>query len=144
MNSLTIDMFSLTTKSQYGVVAVLELAKNFGRGLIQIKDISSRHEISPKYLEQLLSRLVKAGLVRASRGKKGGYDLAKDPANISFLEVMEALEGKLEITDTSPDLAAVKKICEKSEQEIKDEFQITLAELLLRQEEFAKEVMYHI
>jgi len=72
-------MFSLTTKSGYGVDAVLYLARRYGDGLVQIKDIAERNDIPAPYLVQILNHLTHAGLVRALRGKQGGYALVRTP-----------------------------------------------------------------
>lgn len=83
----------LSTRSRYGLRAILELAQHYGQGPLQIKVIATRQEISVKYLEQLMSLLKSAGLVRSIRGSKGGYVLAKSPNQIRLNEVFSILEG---------------------------------------------------
>ena len=78
-------MFALTTKTRYSLSALLEMARHYGGGLLQVKDIAGRHDISQQYLEQLLNRLIHAGLVRAVRGKNGGYALAHPPTQMTLL-----------------------------------------------------------
>jgi len=85
----------LSTKSRYGLRAILELAMKYGQGPLQIKVIAQRQEISNKYLEQLMAILKSAGLVRSVRGAKGGYILAKEPSQICVSDVFIALEGPL-------------------------------------------------
>ncbi|MBW8016877.1 MAG: Rrf2 family transcriptional regulator [Planctomycetes bacterium] len=85
----------LSTRSRYGLRAVLELAIDYGNKPMQIKTIAEREDISNKYLEQLMSTLKAYGLVRSIRGPKGGYLLAKAPVDIKVSEVFTALEGPM-------------------------------------------------
>lgn len=85
----------LSTRSRYGMRALLELALEYGKGPLQIKTIAKREGISNKYLEQLVSILKSSGLVRSIRGPRGGYILAKDPAEVTLKEVFSTLEGPL-------------------------------------------------
>ena len=83
----------LSTRTRYGIRAVVELAENYGRGPVQLKMISKDQEISIKYLEQIMSLLKSSGLVNSSRGAKGGYFLAKPPNKIKLSECFSCLEG---------------------------------------------------
>ena len=83
----------LTTKMRYGTRALLELALNDGEAPISLKEIAGRQCVSPKYLEQLLAALQSAGLVTASRGARGGYALARSPAQINLRQIYDILEG---------------------------------------------------
>ena len=85
----------LSTRSRYGLRAILELAMEHGNGPVQIKTIAKRQDISNKYLEQLMSILKSSGLVRSIRGAKGGYTLAKEPKEITVADVFLTLEGPL-------------------------------------------------
>lgn len=73
--------------------AALDLALNYGKGPLQIKAIAKNEDISNKYLEQLISILKAAGIVRSIRGPKGGYMLSRPPAEITLNEVFSVLEG---------------------------------------------------
>ncbi len=83
----------LSTRTRYGVRAILELAENHGAGPLRVKTIAQRQDISVKYLEQLMAILKSAALVRSIRGAKGGYLLAKAPNQIKLSDVFYALEG---------------------------------------------------
>lgn len=83
----------LSTRTRYGVRAILELAENVGKGPLQLRVIASRQDISAKYLEQLMAILKSAGLIRSIRGAKGGYVLAKPADKIRLDEVFHCLEG---------------------------------------------------
>lgn len=83
------------TGCRYGVRAMLDLALNFGKRPILLKDIARRQEVSEKYLQHSISALRKAGLVRSIRGAYGGYILAKSPPEIRLSEIIEVLEGSM-------------------------------------------------
>lgn len=83
----------LSTRTRYGIRAMLELAENYGEGPLQIRVIANRQDISVKYLEQLMAMLRSGGFVRSIRGSKGGYMLSKVPAQIKLDELFTCLEG---------------------------------------------------
>ena len=83
----------LSTRTRYGLRAIIVLAENHGKGPLQIKTIAREQDISAKYLEQLMPTLKSARLVRSIRGSKGGYVLAKDPNQIKLNDVFNCLEG---------------------------------------------------
>ena len=85
----------LSTKGQYGTRALLDLAINWDKGPIQLKDIAKRQNISLHYLEHLITPLIAAGLVRSTRGAKGGVWLAMPPKEIRLNEVIQTLEGSI-------------------------------------------------
>lgn len=89
----------LSTKGKYGVKAMVELAINYGGDPISIKTIGKRQDISEYYLEQLFSSLRKAKLIKSIRGAQGGYVLSRDPKEITVAEIMDVLEGPIEIAD---------------------------------------------
>jgi Rrf2 family transcriptional regulator, cysteine metabolism repressor len=100
----------ITARAEYASVAVLELALHFNSGQIQAKEIADRQNIPLKFLEQILIQLRNAGLVKSVRGAAGGYLLAQPPDRISLKNVVEAVEGELNIVDeklTDPTLRAV-------------------------------------
>lgn len=85
----------LSSRTRYGMRAILELALEYGNAPLQIKTIAQREDISNKYLEQLIAMLKSAGLVRSIRGPRGGYLLAKPPAEIQLKDVFTTLEGPM-------------------------------------------------
>ena len=87
----------LTTKSRYGVRAVFDIAYNAGGLPAQIKDISERQKISPRYLEQIFQKLKKVKILGSKRGPRGGYYLLRDPKNITLYEIITATEGPIEL-----------------------------------------------
>lgn len=83
----------LSTRTRYGIRAMLELAGNKMGSPLQLKVIAEHQDISVKYLEQLMAILKSAGFVRSVRGSKGGYTLAKAPSQIRLSDIFNCLEG---------------------------------------------------
>jgi len=88
----------LTTKGRYAVTAMLDLSLNYGQGSITLADISDRQGISLSYLEQLFARLRKQELVSSTRGPGGGYRLSRDADEITVLDVISAVDEKVDST----------------------------------------------
>lgn len=86
----------ITTKGRYGLRALIDLAKYSEIEPVSINSIATRQGISERYLEQLMTLLKKAGLIKSIRGAGGGYVLAKEMSDISVGDVLRALEGSLE------------------------------------------------
>jgi len=84
-----------STRSTYGLRAIIKLAKNRGEKSISLSDIAGDEKISQKYLERLFAKLKKAGLVKSVRGASGGYKLAKKPNQINIYDIIKTLEGKM-------------------------------------------------
>lgn len=91
-------MLKLSTKGQYGVRAMFEIAKGYPETPITIREISTRQDVSVAYLEQILNRLRKSGLIGSVRGPGGGYILARKPEAVSIGEILSELEGPVAIT----------------------------------------------
>jgi len=89
----------LSTKGRYGVKAMFELALHYGEEPVSIKSIAEKQNISEYYLEQLFSSLRKAKLIKSIRGAQGGYVLAKPPAEITAGDILDVLEGPIEISE---------------------------------------------
>jgi Rrf2 family transcriptional regulator, cysteine metabolism repressor len=87
-------MISVTSKSRYAVVAMAELARS-GPAPVPIAQIAERRAMPVQFLEQLFSTLRRDGLLNSQRGVKGGYRLARAPEDITVLEVVQALDGKV-------------------------------------------------
>lgn len=85
----------ISTRGRYGVRLMLELAQDYGKGPLTLREISRRQGISEKYLWQLVTPLKKAGLITAERGAHGGYSLLKRPSRITLKDVILILEGPL-------------------------------------------------
>lgn len=84
----------LSSKSDYGLVALIELAPTFNTGeVMQVAEIAARQNIPDRYLEQMLTSLRRGGILRSIRGPRGGYQLLKSPVEISLFDVVTCLEG---------------------------------------------------
>jgi len=93
----------LSTKGRYGVKAMVDLAINYGEQPVSIKSISERQNISEYYLEQLFSTLRKAKLIKSVRGAQGGYVLNRAPEEITIHDVINVLEGPIEVSNCLED-----------------------------------------
>ncbi|WP_028402894.1 cysteine metabolism transcriptional regulator CymR [Ectobacillus panaciterrae] len=89
----------ISTKGRYGLTIMIDLAKKYGEGPISLKSIAQAHELSEHYLEQLISPLRNARLVKSTRGAYGGYVLADQPANITAGDVIRVLEGPISVVE---------------------------------------------
>ncbi len=102
----------LSTRTRYGLRAILELATHYNEGTMQIKTIALRQAISVKYLEQLMAVLKSAGFVKSVRGAKGGYILAKKPNQIRLNDVFTALEGQVSTVECVQDESYCVKVAD--------------------------------
>ena len=129
-------MISVSKKSEYGLRAVLVLAAHYGQQLVQIKDIAGQENIPRQYLEQILNHLGKAGVIRSVRGKKGGYQLAKPPADVAAAEIIVLLEGGIELAAPANDPTdIVYDLFKNAEKRLLKSLDVSLAELLSRQQQ---------
>ena len=145
----------LSTKGRYGTRAMLDLAVRQTDGPVNIAEIARREDISARYLEQLMIRLASRELVRPVRGRGGGFVLARTPAEITLGEIIEALEGPVNIADCTRDpgvcdrsaLCTTREIWEELSQTITIHLgQITLEDMAQRhRKKHESEMgMYHI
>jgi len=136
-------MFSVSTRTKYGLAATLDLAEHYGQGLVQSKDVAGRQDIPRSYLEQIFNRLAKHGIVKGTRGKLGGYELTEEPGSTSVLGIFEALEGELKLSEgvEAPALAEVFLGAEKG---VREALGLSLGQLLQRQRELGQQPMFHI
>lgn len=145
----------LSTRSLYGVRALMDLARHSANGPVLLKDVALRQDISLHYLEQLMARLVNAGLVRSVRGRRGGVQLNRPPGEIKIGDVIQVLEGPVapaECVD-NPKSCHRSRTCAVRDLwlEIKQAIDgitgsVTLQDLTERQEskEQAEQVMYYV
>ena len=88
-------MLSITSKSPYAIRALAELARMGGTSPVPIGELARRRDIPVQFLEQLFAVMRRAGILRSQRGVKGGYSFARDPSDITVLEIVELLDGPL-------------------------------------------------
>lgn len=110
-------------------MAMYRLMESYGDGPQSINNIAEKENLSDSYLEQLFSLLKNAKLVKSTRGVNGGYSLARDPKDIKIGEIIEALEGNMELSCCQKDVE-----CPKSEEcptrDILDEVQFKIESVL--------------
>src|SRR4051794_5182609 len=84
----------VSSKADYGVRALFDLADHFGQGPVQSRDIAARQGVSEAYLHQVLSALGRAGVVKSTRGPLGGHELVREPSEINLWDVIVILDGE--------------------------------------------------
>ena len=128
-------MLTISTKSKYGLKAVLALAENEGQGLLQIREIARMKNIPRQYLEQIFNQLGKAQIVRSVRGKNGGYKLARHAREIFASEIITLLEGGVEfVSDQEEQDEVINQFFLTAEEKLLEAFAVSLEELLARQQ----------
>jgi Rrf2 family transcriptional regulator, cysteine metabolism repressor len=85
----------VSTRGEYGMRAMVSLARMYGQGPVPLATIASDSSVPPAYLEQLMGSLRRAGLVASTRGANGGYELARDPESVKVGEVYRVMEGPI-------------------------------------------------
>jgi Rrf2 family cysteine metabolism transcriptional repressor len=93
----------LSTRTRYGMRALVDLAMNASGNPVQLKEIATRQNISLSYLEHLIIPLISAGILKSTRGSKGGIRLAKPPESIKLKDILDVLEGPLAPVDCLKD-----------------------------------------
>jgi len=93
----------LSTKGRYGTRAMIDLALNRDDGPVSSRDIARRQSVSRGYLEQILVRLAARDLVRPVRGRSGGFVLSRAPSEITLAQIVEALEGRIDVVKCADD-----------------------------------------
>lgn len=144
----------LSTRSRYGVRLMTDLADQYGRGQIFLKDIARREDISEKYLSLIVIPLRTAGLIQSTRGSRGGYRLARKPEEISIADILSVLEDGMCLVDCVHDPHACSRVdsCPTrdvwimlEEKMIQAMASITLADLVrTRQQKADNTLMSHI
>lgn len=89
----------LSTRARYGLRAMIALAQNYPEGPLSLTEIARSENISLSYLEQLMAALRKAGLVEATRGARGGYQLTARPTSVTAGQVLRALDGPISLVE---------------------------------------------
>lgn len=105
--------FNFSTKSKYAIQIILDLALHGNGKPRKVQDIADKWEMSAKYISQLMTPLRNAGYVKPVRGPNGGYMLAKDPAGINALEIVDLMDGALHLCECNgdPNLCSRRDMC---------------------------------
>jgi len=121
-------MISITTKSPYALSALVELYRHGGNDPVPIAELARRRDIPVQFLEHLFATLRRAGVLRSTRGVKGGYSFGRPPDEVTVLELVELLDGSLgagatgvfaEAARAAADVLARETIASVAEQEIR-------------------------
>jgi Rrf2 family transcriptional regulator, cysteine metabolism repressor len=144
----------ISSKGEYGLRALFDLAQHVGEGPIQSDDIAPRQGIPVNYLNQLLITLRRAGIIDSLRGPLGGHRLAHPPEAITLHDILTALEGPIlpseagrdQRTPTAPEDSA---LLEETWTQVRAQVEqalaaITLDDLRQRKQQQHAELMYHI
>jgi Rrf2 family protein len=91
-------MFAISARVDYGLLILVELMHSGVGKYHSLADIAHKHQMSPKFLSQVVMPLKQAGLVISREGKTGGYTLARDPETISLRTIVEAMDGPIQLT----------------------------------------------
>jgi Rrf2 family transcriptional regulator, cysteine metabolism repressor len=144
----------ISSKGEYGLRALFDLAQHYGAGPVQSRDIHIRQGIDENYLNQILISLRKSGLIESVRGPQGGHRLARSPAQITILEALIALEGPLLPAESGRDsLVPAEPLDRELVRDVWDELRaslkrylaaVTLDDLCQRKRAQVGEMMYHI
>jgi len=144
----------LSTRGRYGTRALLELALHQGEGPILLKDIARRQQISVQYLEHLITPLIAGGILRSTRGARGGVSLTRSPEQIKLSEVVQLLEGSTAPVEcvSNPEACIRSRLCVTRDiwselKRVTDRVldSVTLQDLVERQKQKEQsEVMYYI
>ncbi len=121
-------MLSITTKSPYALSALVELYRHGGTDPVPIAELARRRDIPVQFLEHLFATLRRAGILRSTRGVKGGYSFGRPPGQVTVLELVELLDGSLgagaagvfaEAAQAAGDVLARETIASVAEEEIR-------------------------
>ena len=130
-------MLSITTKSPYALRALVELGRMGASCPVPIAELARRRDIPVQFLEQLFAALRRAGILKSQRGVKGGYSFAREPSEVTVLEIVELLDGPFGVSAESvfaDAAAAARAILENA----------TIADVVERENRQAGAHMYYI
>lgn len=134
----------ISTKGVYGLTAMYELSKHEDDTPLQIKEISASADIPQNYLEQLLSKLRRAGLVKSIRGARGGYILAAPANTIKVVDILIVLEDDIKVIDSKAKNPVLNIFFDEAKKNTKELFDITLEQLDEYQDKYNEFLHYSI
>ena len=137
-------MLKVSAKTQYGLRALLFLARERERERCTLQSIAKGVGVTTPFLEQILVVLRRAGIIRVYRGSQGGYALAQAPEEITALQVYEALEGDLRLLEKKEKNEVLAGLWEETERALTGLLRVSLQELLLRDEVMRRTINYSI
>ena len=120
----------LSTRGRYGMRAMLDLAQHYDEGLVLVKDVAARQDISERYLEHLFLSLKTAGLGRSVRGAHGGFTLNSLPDRIKLIDIIRVSEGPLALVECIVDAGACPRSSKCAARDVWSELQSAINEVL--------------
>lgn len=137
-------MFSISAKTKYALTALIELSSNGEDKPVQLKNISDKHGIPFKILEQVMIQLRKANLVSSVRGTSGGYKLKDHPRKINILTVMKAIEGSKSLIEGHQGCSIINKYLTYIENKVEKTIELDLETMIKEYAESETAITYHI
>ena len=137
-------MLTISAKGVYGLTAVAELGIRYAQGTVQIRDIAKTHGIPQHYLEQILDSLKKARLVKSHRGAQGGYTLARSPREVKVIDVLESVEGELEIVTKGKKDGALEFFWDGLDRQLRKMLDLSVEDLILGKQNAERRFNYSI
>jgi len=131
-------------KINYALSAIFELAKNEYKGFIQIKEIAKAQNIPQKFLEKLLISLKRAGLVESMRGSQGGYKLSKSPDQITIMDILVGIEGKVKLLDYTKNDTVLQVYWKEVELKFQKLFNSTIENLIQEDKKIRNKLSFQI
>ena len=137
-------MFGLSAKAVYGLEAMVELARRPTDTQVQIRELAETRGIPQHYLEQIMVQLRRAGLVSSTRGAQGAYRLVRDPSLIRTEQILQVLEGPLEVVGTEASRGSLSFLWNELGQAIRSYLRLSVADLLDREDQARQALNYSI
>lgn len=123
-------MLSLDKKTLHAIQAMLTISSHVGAQPISGKEIAAEHDLTPRYLEQMLQRLVRAEILRGVRGPRGGYVLAREKRHISVADIVAAVDADNDADTIRSDYEELNDLLNEIQDDINEKLKsITLQEL---------------
>ena len=124
--------------TEYGLIAMSYIAQRYPSGPVMAQAVAKEYNIPAEYLLKILQQLVRANVLRSKRGPRGGFWLSRPPAEITLLEVIEAIEGPVvtqmnlaEQTGNEPFSLKIEQVCREVAEKVRDAYsKIRISELL--------------
>jgi hypothetical protein len=137
-------LINVSDRSRVAVLALAELAARGRLAPVPVLEVADRRGIPPHQVEQVFSALRRAGLLQSQRGVKGGYTLRRDPADVTLLEIVEAVDGPIGGTAGTSG-CAVGEVWADGATRLSNAFrEVTLADIAEREARRADAPMFHI
>ncbi len=144
---LCLAMITITTKSQYAVRALAELARQGalpGEKPVPIAELARQRDIPLQFLEQLFATLRRAGVLNSQRGVKGGYTFVTDPSEVTVLEIVQLLDGEVG-TDVDPNAPSTHGVWTDAVKSLRNVLaSTTIADVMSEEAQAAGAQMYYI